>query len=161
MVATKLPRLNELTDAYARLVDLEDEDFAQAIEDLSDAITVKSGQVAHVIHLLKTEAEMLAAEEHRLRERREAVENRRDWLRRYLCATLTDAGMKGWKDPFYTITVMPGRKRLEVQNVSMLPDGYVLLVPQPQKDAIKAALEAGEAVPGAALIDGDPYLVIR
>lgn len=63
--------------------------------------------------------------------------------------------------PEATISVTKPRVSVEVTDIDALPQGTFATVRQPDKTAIKAMLEAGEDIPGAALKESDPSLTIR
>lgn len=63
--------------------------------------------------------------------------------------------------PEATISVTKPRASVEVTDVDALPQGTFATVRQPDKAAIKALLEAGDDVPGAALKSSEPGLIVR
>lgn len=63
--------------------------------------------------------------------------------------------------PEATISVTKPRTSVEIVDVNALPQGTFATVRQPDKTAIKALLEAGDDVPGAALKTSDPGLTVR
>lgn len=63
--------------------------------------------------------------------------------------------------PEATISVTKPRTSVEVVDVDALPQGTFAIVRQPDRNAIKAMLEAGDDVPGAALKTSEPGLTIR
>jgi hypothetical protein len=48
-----------------------------------------------------------------------------------------------------------------IESEAALPDEYVILVRQPNKDAVRSALEAGKNVPGCSLLPRGTALRIR
>lgn len=63
--------------------------------------------------------------------------------------------------PEATISVTKPRSSVEILDVESLPQGTFAIVRQPDKTAIKAMLDAGEDVPGAALKTSEPGLTVR
>lgn len=63
--------------------------------------------------------------------------------------------------PEATISITKPRTSVEVTDIDALPQGTFATVRQPDKTAIKAMLEAGDDVPGAALKTSDPGLTVR
>lgn len=60
-----------------------------------------------------------------------------------------------------TLSISKGRTSVEVENEDELPQGYFATKKVADKAAIKKAIEAGEAIPGASLKTGDDSLSIR
>lgn len=63
--------------------------------------------------------------------------------------------------PEATISVTKPRTSVDVVDVDALPQGTFATIRQPDKNAIKAMLEAGDDVPGAALKTSEPGLTVR
>lgn len=63
--------------------------------------------------------------------------------------------------PEATIGVSKGRNTVSIVDLEALPQGYFSTVRQADKAAIKQALEAGQDVPGAALVTGENTLTVR
>lgn len=60
-----------------------------------------------------------------------------------------------------TISVTKPRTKVVVTDVEALPQGTFTTERVPNKEAIKAQLEAGQSIPGATLETGDPSITIR
>jgi hypothetical protein len=63
--------------------------------------------------------------------------------------------------PQATLSIMAGRKRVVVDDVDALPQGFVKVERVPLKTELAAALNVEESVPGAHLEIGPPTLSIR
>lgn len=63
--------------------------------------------------------------------------------------------------PIATVSLRNGPERLEITDVAELPQGFTKTEVTPLKAEIKTALKAGEAIPGARLIEGEPSITIR
>lgn len=120
-----------------------------------DALTMeretKLENVALWIKNLKAEAEALKAEKQAFAERQKAAENKAESLKRYLEYALAGEAFKTTK-----VAVSFRRsKSVEVENVYDLPTEYVRFAePTADKAAIKKAIEAGQEVAGAHLVEG-------
>ncbi len=60
-----------------------------------------------------------------------------------------------------TISLQNGRETVSITDIDALPQGTFSLERKPDKAAIKAQIDAGEDVPGAAVVHGDPILTVR
>lgn len=63
--------------------------------------------------------------------------------------------------PEATLSITKPRESVEVTDLAALPQGTFTTVRQPDKAAIKAMIEAGDDVPGAALKTSEPGLTVR
>ena len=75
-------------------------------------------------------------------------------------AILDAIGLTKWRSAEFSASVSPGRPGVIVTDEAALPDRFVRVVRQPDKAAIKAALEQGEVVEGAELSNGLPQMRI-
>ena len=60
-----------------------------------------------------------------------------------------------------TISISKGRETVSITDIDALPQGTFKLIRQPDKAAIKAQIDAGEDVPGAAIVHGENSLTVR
>ncbi len=107
------------------------------------------------------EAKAIREEEQRLAKRRKALENKQRSLREYVMHCLDIAQKDAVKGLRFSVRVGTTRPSVQVVDASALPERFVELVPKPDKAAIKAALDAGEDVPGAELNASKLSLTIR
>ena len=70
---------------------------------------------------------------------------------------------KSFKTTEATFSIRAGSKRVEIEDEQAIPTQLttVKTVTKPDRHAIKAALEAGEIVPGATLVTGEETLSVR
>lgn len=153
--------LYELTAEYSSLLDaieageIPEEAIADTLEAVEGEFYAKCDNVACAIKNLLAEAEMIRAEEKKLKARREAKEKSAARLKDYLDNALKNTG----KDKFETARAA-GSYRKSVGVV--VDDAFYLWAkrhkeflkiadPTPDKIAIKEALDAGKSVKGASL----------
>ena len=60
-----------------------------------------------------------------------------------------------------TVSRTTGRLSLQITDEASIPSQLTVTTVSPDKAAIKAQLEAGEAVPGAALVRGEDSVTVR
>ena len=63
--------------------------------------------------------------------------------------------------PEATVSITKPRTRVNIIDAEALPQGYFVTERKPKSADIKAALEAGEEIPGAELVLGDDGLMVR
>jgi hypothetical protein len=77
------------------------------------------------------------------------LEHRVKRVKNLLRSVLESVNMRRVRRPYGTFSICPSKQRLEVYSPDDLPPSYRATYWRPNNDAIKAALEKGEAVPGA------------
>lgn len=107
------------------------------------------------------ESKVLADRIEDLSGRRGRFDRRHAEYRIAIAGIMETLGLTKWHHAEYTASLYPGRPGVVVTDSDALPDAFVRVTRAPDKAAIKDALEAGEAVPGAELANGMPTLTIR
>jgi len=93
--------------------------------------------------------------------RSKAAEERAKKMRGHLLTAMQAAGERSMKRAAGTVSVRDGRPELIVDPDADLPMEFTRVTVAPDKTAIRKALDAGQAVPGARLGNGAPTLSIR
>ncbi|WP_096224866.1 siphovirus Gp157 family protein [Geobacillus sp. FJAT-46040] len=149
-------KLYELTENYAKLLEMAEEMDTDAIVDtleaLQEAIEDKAENIAKLIRNLEADVKVIRDEEKRLAERRQVIENKVERLKSYLQEQLEIAGIEKVKRPTITVSIRKNPPSVDVIDETLIPADF--LIPQPakvDKRAILERLKNGEHVPGAAL----------
>lgn len=149
-------KLYELTENYAKLLEMAEEMDTDAIVDtleaLQEAIEDKAENIAKLIRNLEADVKVIRDEEKRLAERRQVIENKVERLKSYLQEQLETAGIEKVKRPTITVSIRKNPPSVDVIDETLIPADF--LIPQPakvDKRAILERLKNGEHVPGAAL----------
>lgn len=145
-------RLYEIDEAILSCIDTETGEILDA--DKLNALQIereeKLENVALWIKNLKSDAEALKAEKQAFADRQKAAENKAESLKKWLTEAL--AGEK-----FKTTRVAVSfrkTKSVQVEDIWKLDDSFVKYAePTPDKAAIKKAIEAGQEVTGATLVE--------
>lgn len=95
--------------------------------------------------------------------RRDRAERREEILRETLLSALMALGLSAHKDVEFTASWRHGKPKLLVTDVAALPADLVTeqVVRVADRTAVRAALDAGEMIPGATLGNAAPILMIR
>lgn len=140
----------------------DEQTYLDTLDGETDVLDILDGLLAS-----RLDDEALAAaikeQEADLRARRERVEMRGEAKRRLLGRVLSAMGQKSVERPRGTVSLRPGSVRVEIGADAEIPT-QLCAPPKPgapDKKAIKALLEAGEAIPGAQLVRGDDSISIR
>lgn len=132
------------------------EEMADAFEQLQIDRDKKIEGTACLIKNLRAEAAALKAEKDSLAARQRTAENKANSLSKYLAGYLNG-------DKFKTArAAISWRKSeaVEVVDASQLPAEYLVQqAPTPNKPEIKAALKAGNEIPGARLIENHNMII--
>ena len=157
--------LYQLTGAYQMLAEADaqdDEGFAAALAQLSDAIEIKAENTAAVIRTLDLEADAIEAEAKRLQQRATTRRNRVESLKTYLMQQLAAAGKASVQGRLFTVSVQASPASVTITDAAAVPDTY--LVPQAPKVDARAILafwrESGTIPPGVEVQQGQ-HLRIR
>lgn len=149
----------DLVAAYPELAE-DDELRADTIEGETDAYRV----LGKIVAIERDANSMIAAINERAKElsaRKERYNRRKDAMRALLLRLLKAADLSKVSLPEATVSVGKGRAGVEIIDETLLPDNVVKLKREPDRMAIKAALDAGQEVPGAALKVGNETITVR
>jgi len=157
--------LAQLRAAYAALIEAqpqlaEDDDFlADVIEGETDAPEIMQRLVIERAEALAhaQAMEMLSESFSIISDKwTQRAENRR----KLMGLVLDAVGLRKMVTAAGTVSVSPGRVSLALADDFSPPQGYARTRIEPDKAAIKAALEAGEVMQGASLVTGKPIVKV-
>lgn len=139
-----------------------DDDVAwlDTLEGETNAITAARHVVEEIL-VLETMAEGMGGLLDRLKTREARLKARAERLRGSLSRFMGEIGEKRLPLPEATVVLAEGQAHVIGDGVAGLPDALVRTKREPDKTAIKQALEAGDTVPGYSLSNKQPRLQIR
>jgi hypothetical protein len=153
--------LQDLLAAYPELA--EDEQLrADTIEGETGAQAVLSRIMSQAL-----DAEAMAAAVrvriNALESRQAASQRRREAMRKFAQRLMLAGGLKSLRLPEATLSLSKGRDSIDITDEAALPSWAwaVDVVRKPSKTAIKEAIDAGVAVPGAQVKTGEQTLMVR
>lgn len=157
------PEISALIERYNQDELLSDEErllIEQGLEALSMSFEEKAVSIAELIDSYNRQVEDINNEIDRLKAWIKTPENNAEWLCNYLKNNMISAQIKEIKRPFGgKIHLRPSKRVMIDKNIfDFESDDNILYVRQkiayePDKTAIKKALEAGEEILGATLED--------
>lgn len=165
-----MSKLYEITGQFkelAALAENADEDLAIAVRDTLGAIEAefeqKAQAVATIILNFDSDVAAIDGEIDRLNERKRLLQNRQKQIKDYLRENMEATGITKISCPLFTITCAKGREVVVVDDQDAIPDELMTVKTEikPNKDAIAAALKAGEDVPGCHLERGQSSIRIK
>lgn len=151
-------RIQGIIDSIYNSVDENGEvgeiDFTE-LEQLQEDRKVKLENIALYIKNTEAEANAIKEEELKLKARREKLENKADRLRTLMITSMTAANEPELATPRCHAKIKES-KRTQILDIKQIPDEYInIKYPEPEinpdKKAIKKAIEAGKTVAGAAI----------
>lgn len=152
--------LYNLTNDYLALQEMaqnaETAEDMQALEDtissIADAIEVKGENYAKLIKCLDADNDGIKKEISRLQKAKKANENLVSRLKANMDESLKAVGSDKLKCGTFTFSYRK-TKSVEILDLDALPSDYKAIEYKPDKNAIKKAINDGEAVAGAALVE--------
>lgn len=148
-----LEALDAFTDPDA---DIPAETVADTLEAIEGEFERKAVNVAAFARQMEAEAEAIKQAGERMERRRKALEGRARWLRDYLKIGMEVVGMKRIPSPWFVLSIQNNPPAVEVFDEAAIPSEFRREIVETRIDrtAIKAAIGAGRAVPGAKLVNG-------
>lgn len=136
-------------------LDLPAEAVADTLESLSGDLEVKTQNVALFARNLEATAAAIKDAEAGMAKRRKAIEGRVAHLKDYMLAGMMVAGVKKIEGPYLRLSIRDNPEAVEVFDAAQIPAEF-MRQPEPppavaDKTAIKAAIKAGQEVPGVKL----------
>ncbi|MEC5422078.1 siphovirus Gp157 family protein [Virgibacillus sp. C22-A2] len=148
--------LYDLTHKYKRLLELAEEvdagAFQDALEGITEGINSKAENIAYVLQQMKSDADVLRAEEKRLAERRRALESKQDHLKFYLFNELDGLGIEKVQSPHFTISIRNNPPKVQIEDESLIPSDFIITKSSVDKKALKQAIKDGREFEGVSMI---------
>lgn len=146
---------NEYHAMVERLMDseLDEQTIKDTLEGASGELEVKATNVAMFIRNLESSAEQIKLAEKAMAERRKALENKADSVKRYLFDNMKRVGVTKIESPYFALTIKKNPPSVIIDDESLIDDGFKRM-PEPlplivDKALIKQAIENGLTVEGA------------
>lgn len=126
--------------------------IAPYLEDLANQEAGKVDSIAFVDRRAAKEIDFLKEEEQRIRLKRQSLERRRASFRDFLRMVMVGHGLKKLSGHTATLSLRSSES-VQVDDPQHLPSEFVDMVVEykPRKADIKAALKAGEVIPGCSI----------
>lgn len=150
------PTLYQLNEHLRAIFDASYESGGELTPELEQQLAineaefeVKAESYCHAIRILSGQADMFKAEQDRIAAGRKAIERNIERLERRLSEAVL---LRGGKADIGTFRLSHRKSEsVQIENADALPSEFVEYIEtaKPKKDEIKAALKAGQQVPGA------------
>ncbi|TPM58999.1 hypothetical protein FJ959_08985 [Mesorhizobium sp. B2-2-4] len=158
-VANILAHIDGLLTAYPELAEDAElrRDMLKGSTAAFDVLTRLVGIERDADSMSKAVAERISD----LQARRQRADKRKEAMRVLMLRIMKAADIQKASLVEATVSVGKGRDSVEVTNETVLPRAFLKVVKTPDKTAIKAALDAGRKVKGAAIKTGEDVLTVR
>lgn len=136
----------------------------QALADTLEGETAAPDVIASFIRAAREDEAMAGALTTMIREhqdRRSRLEARADKRRAAAQAIMEACHLRKVELPDFTASISAGRRKVIITDEFAIPDDFCETERRPRKTDIKVALEDGADVPGAALSNAEPVLMVR
>ena len=149
---------SEYRESADKLADMEmdEQTIADTLEGMSGDLSTKATNIARLMRNLTVTAIAIKDAEAQMAARRKAITNRVDRLNDYLLGGMQYAGITRIESPQFVISIAKNPASVDVFEPALLPTDYFRFFeppePEPNKTAIKAAIQSGADVPGARLV---------
>ena len=160
--------LNEMLVLLAQCEEPEDTDTAAILNDeiigsVKQSISEKLRRYQGFFAFCDSQSNLCADEIERLRKRKQAIDNAKNRLRRYLAGAMDAYQIKRLDAGTCVFVLCPGRQSLEITDENKIPYEYKeeRIITDIDKGALKRALEQGEQVDGARLATGEPFVQVK
>ena len=158
-VHVSLPRIAEIAADLAQYED-DEEAFWDTLDGETDA-----GEIMDALLREDTEAKAhaaaLGAQIKQFQARKARLEGKAKRTREWMLKVLDAAGQSRVVRPLGTVSVTKGRTSVSIVDEGDVPTQLMRVKREPDRAAIKKALEAGESVPGCELATGGPTVTVR
>ena len=160
----KLPTLYQLGDEYlAAFQQLQESDMPpevirDTLEGLSGDFESKSTAIMQMARNNEGLAKQIDEAVKAMQERSAVLKRQAERLEAYILENMERAKIEKVESPYFKITIAKNPPKLVIDEGAIIPAKYMTIPkipdPQPDKKAIKAALEAGEQIQGCRLKRG-------
>lgn len=135
--------------AMLQTEEIDEQTFADTLEAIGAEDKIEG--YCQVIKQLQADEEMFAQEAKRIAARKQTISNSIERMKSALKEFLLSTGQNKAKAGTFSVNIS-SRESVNVFDVSRIPPIYINLQPQPDKRAIKEAIENGEKIDGAEIV---------
>ena len=138
----------------------EDPDFATLVESECDAIE-RLRRMLRAARYAEANAKAVKEMEAEMKDRRARFEGKAETLRAIVKQAMEQIGLPKLEAPDFTASLTASRPGVVIEDEESIPSQLCRIKREPDKTAIRKALEEGEAIPGASLAPASQTLTVR
>ena len=146
-------KLYELSGIYNSIIDLDltEEELTAVLQNLNGEIEAKADNIGKVLRELEGQIETIRAEEKRLQEKRKAIENKKENLKKYLKDQMEILDKKKIKTDLFSFNISKNRASLKIIDETKIPEEYFKITRTANKTEILKAYQEGKLTEGIEL----------
>lgn len=127
------------------------EDVTDTLESIEFDFEAKAENIAKLMAELTGNAESLKKEEERLYQRRKAIENNANTLKRYLETEMMNTGKTKFKTDLFSFGIQKNPPSLDISTEENIPDKYYVIERKLQRAELLKDIKTGVEVEGVEL----------
>ena len=164
-------KLYELTDKYNSLIasldndELQQEELLELIGGVKEQFNDKAIATGKVVRSLLAEADGIQSEISRLASRKKAIENKTEWIKKYLKEEMINSKLDVIKGDVLSISLKINPPSVQILNQDDIPETYRRVIPETWEadkvSILKTFKDNGEIVLGCGIIRDKKSLVIK
>lgn len=146
-------KLYELSEIYNNIIDLDlpEEELTTALQNIDEKIEEKADNIAKTLRELDGQIETIKAEEKRLQEKRKAIENKRENIKKYLQYQMEILDKKKIKTDLFSFTISKNKASVKILDEAKIPEEYFRITKTANKTEILKAYQEGKLTEGIEL----------
>lgn len=146
-------KLYELSEIYNNIIDLDlpEEELTTALQNIDEKIEEKADNIAKTLRELDGQIETIKAEEKRLQEKRKAIENKRESIKKYLQYQMEILDKKKIKTDLFSFTISKNKTSVKILDEAKIPEEYFRITKTANKTEILKAYQEGKLTEGIEL----------
>lgn len=134
-------------------IDVDEQTILDTLESIGDEIEEKADNYAKIIQSSKGMVTALESEIKRLTERKTAVSNKIDRLKKFLEESMIETGKTKFKTNLFSFGIQKNPPSVQITEGTVLPDKYYIpQEPKTDKKSLIADIKAGAEIKGVKLI---------
>lgn len=151
--STYLKALDDLTDPE---LDLPIEAVNDTLEALGDEMENKAINVTKFMRNMEATAKAIKEAEAEMYKRRKSLETRIKWMKDYLKENMEHTGITKIECPYFKLSIQKNLVSVAITNEESIPGEFKeqVISWKIDKTAIKKAIQSGDSIPGAKLLNG-------
>lgn len=137
---------------------LSDDELKIRLDLFAGQFEYKAVEIGKMIYNLRNDVCSILVEEDRLKQKRKSLENKQDWLEKYLQMNMKETGLVSIRGDVLTLSLRDNPPSVKVVDLMELPVQFTRIIPEmrePDKKAILAHFkETGEIPTGCEIVRG-------
>ncbi len=133
--------------------DLDETTIADTLEGAAGDLEEKAVNVAMFIRNLESSADQIDIAIKQMQERKKAIENKADSIKKYLLENMQRTGINKIESPYFSVQLKKNPPSVVIDNESYINEKYkvtkTVTTTSIDKESIKLAIKNGEIVTGA------------